>query len=112
MVQKTAVEKPLQCPHCKSEKRVIRDHIRELKADGKISQESFVNEAAAWDVNFFDPSKQLSLIRPGPYTCPALKILWDICADCQRIIIIGIIFEERPFQVIPNGHQARSGLSP
>ena len=94
--QKEPIEGYEVCPHCGSDKKIVGDYITELKEAGVINKDSFPSHCGVWEIPFLDLQK-FSLIQ-APNTIrmyPVVRILWDICGECKKPIILGAEFTEK-----------------
>lgn len=84
-----------KCPWCGSEKRLVKDFVDELRANGKISKEAFPKESGAWSLMFFD-QKLFSLLQVS-HPIPTMQIMFDICGECLKPYITGVEYGEQMF---------------
>jgi len=93
--QKEPIEGNSICPDCGSEKRIIGDYVSELKKNGVISQDAFPDQCGVWEIPFMELNK-LGLIQvpQAIRSFPKVRVLFDVCADCKRLLISRVEFGE------------------
>ncbi len=93
--QKEPIEGNSVCPGCGGEKRIIGDYVSELKEKGIISQDAFQDQCGVWEIPFME-LKKFSLIQvpQAVHSFPKVRILFDICAECKKLLIIRVEFGE------------------
>ncbi len=110
--QKEPVEGNSICPDCGSEKRLIGDFVSELKKSGDISKDAFPDQCGVWELPFMELEK-LGLIQvpQAVRTFPKVRVLFDVCGECKRLLILRVEFGEGTIiQQSVNSQQVRGTM--
>jgi len=92
---KEPIEGNTICPDCGSEERVLGSFVSELKEKGIINQDSFPDQCGVWEIPFMELQKfSLIQVPQAVHSYPKVRILFDICADCKKLIILKAEFGE------------------
>ena len=93
--QKEPIEGDLACPHCGSDERVLGNFVSEMKEKGILNQDSFPDQCGVWEIPFME-LKKFSLIQvpQAVHSFPKVRILFDVCAGCNRLLIVRVEFGE------------------
>jgi len=106
---KEPIEGNTICPDCGSEKRILSDYVSEMKEKGLISQDAFPDQCGVWEIPFLELQK-LGMIQvpQAVRSFPKVRILFDICAECKRLLITRVEFGEGSIVQQAMGSQQKS----
>lgn len=108
-VKQGPVEGHILCPECGSDKRLIADFVAKLKEEGVISSELFPQASGVWEIPFMDLAKMGLIELPQAVrSFPKVRILFDICAECKRLLITRVEFGEGSIVQQSVGSQQKS----